>query len=308
MGFQFDHLRTLLALIEEGTFEAAAQRLRVTPSAVSQRIKALEQTSGQVLVQRSNPVLPTEAGIIVLRMARQVSLLDADAHAALHTGGGEGESFPLAVAVNADSLATWFLDAVAPVVELGTVVIDIHREDQEHTTSLLRSGTVMAAVTSTPEAVQGCSVEPLGAMRYRAVCTPRFQQTHSLAPGATRELARAPRVDFDRRDELQADFMRRIAGRDAEAAQARHLIPTSSDFARAVVLGFGWALLPEQQCSAELKAGRLVELAPGQHTEVRLYWQRWNLSSALLDTVSDAVRTGARAALHEFDPRTSRGA
>jgi LysR family transcriptional regulator (chromosome initiation inhibitor) len=301
MGFQFDHLRTLLTLIEEGTFEAAAQRLRVTASAVSQRIKALEQTSGQILVQRSNPVLPTEAGTIVLRMARQVSLLDADAHAALHADAGEGESFPLAVAVNADSLATWFLDAVAPQAESGRVVFDIHREDQEHTTSLLRSGTVMAAVTSTPEAVQGCSVEPLGAMRYRAVCTPRFQAAHSLAPGASRELARAPRVDFDRRDDLQADFVRRIAGRDAEAAQARHLIPTSSDFARAVVLGFGWALLPEQQCSAELAAGRLVDLAPGQHTEVRLYWQRWNLSSPLLDTVSDAVRAGARASLSEFD-------
>jgi LysR family transcriptional regulator (chromosome initiation inhibitor) len=300
MGFQFDHLRTLQTLVEEGTFEAAAQRLRVTSSAVSQRIKALEQTSGQVLVQRSNPVLPTEAGTVVLRMARQVSLLDADAQAALHTGG-DGVSFPVAVAVNADSLATWFLDAVAPLVESGSVVFDIHREDQEHTTSLLRSGTVMAAVTSTPEAVQGCSVEPLGAMRYRAVCTPRFQKTHSLASGAVRELAHAPRVDFDRRDELQADFIRRIAGPDAEAAQARHLIPTSSDFARAVVLGFGWALLPEQQCSAELKAGRLVELAPGQHTEVRLYWQRWNLSSPLLDAVSDAVCTGARSALREFD-------
>jgi LysR family transcriptional regulator (chromosome initiation inhibitor) len=301
MGFQFEHLRTLLMLMEEGTFEAAAQRLRVTPSAVSQRIKALEQTSGQVLVQRSNPVLPTQAGMIVLRLARQVSLLDADAHTALHSGDtGEG-SFPLAVAVNADSLATWFLEAVAPLAESGSVVFDIHREDQEHTTSLLRSGTVMAAVTSTSDAVQGCSVEPLGAMRYRAVCTPRFRAAHAITPGASPQLAHAPRVDFDRRDELQADFVRRIAGSHAEAAQARHFVPTSSDFARAVVLGFGWALLPEQQCGTELASGRLVDLAPGQYTEVRLYWQRWNLSSPLLDAVSDAVRSGARSSLREFE-------
>jgi LysR family transcriptional regulator (chromosome initiation inhibitor) len=300
VGFQFDHLRTLLTLIEEGTFDAAAQRLRVTPSAVSQRIKVLEQTSGQVLVQRSNPVRATPAGTIVLGLARQVSLLDADTQSALHTGGGEGQPFPLAVAVNADSLATWFLEALAPLAESGSVVFDIHREDQEHTTSLLRSGTVMAAVTSTSDAVQGCSVEPLGAMRYLAVCTPRFQADHSIEPGASVALARAPRVDFDRRDELQADFVRRAAGPDAEAEQARHLIPTSSDFARAVVLGFGWALLPEQQCSAELAAGRLIDLAPGQYTEVRLYWQRWNLSSPLLDRVSDAVRRGARSSLREF--------
>jgi LysR family transcriptional regulator (chromosome initiation inhibitor) len=298
--FQIDHLHTLLTLIEEKSFDAAARRLRVTPSAVSQRIKALEQSSGQVLVQRTIPVLPTEAGSIVLRLARQVTLLDADARAALHADGDDGVPFPLAVAVNADSLATWFLEAVAPLAASGAVVFDIHREDQDHTTALLRSGTVMAAVTSTAEAVQGCSVEPLGAMRYLAVCTPRFQAQHELVPGDGAALARAPRVDFDRRDELQADFVRRTEGHDAAAAQPRHFVPTSSDFARAVVLGFGWALLPEQQCRAELDDRRLVELAPGAFTEVRLFWQRWNLASRLLDTVTDAVRLQAQTSLHEF--------
>ncbi|WP_374945836.1 LysR family transcriptional regulator ArgP [Agreia sp.] len=302
-GFQLDHLQTLVALVEEGTFEAAAQRLRVTASAVSQRVKALERAAGRVLVQRSNPVLATEAGSVVLRLARQVALLDTDAQTALHAGGVEKAAFSVAVAVNADSLATWFLDAVASVAESGAVLFDIYREDQEHTTSLLRSGTVMAAVTSTANAVQGCSVEPLGSMRYRAVCTPRFQARHRIAPGDAAALARAPRVDFDRRDELQADFVRGTSGRDAAAAQARHFVPTSSDFARAVALGFGWGMLPEQQCESELGAGSLLELAPGEYTEVRLFWQRWNLTSTLLDTVTEAVRRGARASLHEFGRR-----
>jgi LysR family transcriptional regulator (chromosome initiation inhibitor) len=299
-SFQLDQLQTLLTLVEEGTFDAAARRLRVTPSAVSQRIKALEQVAGQVLVQRANPVVATSAGAVLLRLARQVSLLDADARSELHGDLGTGSAFPVALAVNADSLATWFLEAVAPLVSGGTIVFDIHREDQEHTTSLLRSGTVMAAVTSTADAVQGCSVEPLGAMRYRAVCTPRFEAVHAVVAGGSAALARAPRVDFDRRDELQAALVRQIAGPDAAAAQARHLIPTSSDFARAVLLGFGWAMLPEQQCRAELEAGSLVEIAPGRFTEVRLYWQRWNLASRLLDEVSDAVRAGARTSLHAF--------
>jgi LysR family transcriptional regulator (chromosome initiation inhibitor) len=299
-GFQLEHLQTLLAVVEEGSFDSAARRLRVTPSAVSQRIKALEQSSGQIVLQRTTPVVPTEAGEIVLRLARQVSLLDADARAALRTDEREG-AFPLAVAVNADSLATWFLEAVAPLAVAGEIVFDIHREDQEHTTSLLRSGTVMAAVTSTSDAVQGCSVEPLGAMRYLAVCAPRFLIDHAIEPGDVSSLARAPRVDFDRRDELQAGFVRRgSAGADA-AAQTRHFVPTSSDFARAVVLGFGWAMLPEQQCADELASGRLIELAPGSFTEVRLFWQRWNLASAILDTVTDAVRAGARGSLHPFD-------
>jgi LysR family transcriptional regulator (chromosome initiation inhibitor) len=299
-GFQYDHLETLLALAEEGTFDAAARRLRLTQSAVSQRIKALEQSAGQVLVQRSNPVLPTDAGTVLLRLARQASLLDADARSALHVRGAEGSAFPMALAVNADSLATWFLEAVAPLARSGDVVFDIHREDQEHTTSLLRSGTVMAAVTSTADAVQGCSVEPLGAMRYRAVCTPAFQSDHAIASGDRAALARVPRIDFDRRDDLQATIVRGVADSDAAAMQARHFVPTSSDFARAVLLGFGWGMLPDQQCSVELETGRLVEIAPGRYTEVRLFWQRWNLASPLLDAVTDAVRAGARASLREF--------
>ena len=299
-GFQFDHLQTLLAVAEEGTFDAAARRLRLTQSAVSQRIKALEQSAGQVLVQRSIPVLPTDAGAVLLRLARQASLLDADARRELRGNGAEHAAFSMALAVNADSLATWFLEAVAPLARSGGVVFDIHREDQEHTTSLLRSGAVMAAVTSNAEAVQGCSVEALGSMHYRAVCTPGFQADHSLSPGDLAALARAPRIDFDRRDDLQATIVRRIADSDAPAAQTRHFIPTSSDFARAVLLGFGWGMLPEQQCSIEIEAGRLVELAPRHHTEVRLFWQRWNLASPLLDAVTDAVRAGARASLHEF--------
>jgi LysR family transcriptional regulator (chromosome initiation inhibitor) len=298
-GFQYDHLQTLLALAEEGTFDAAARRLRLTQSAVSQRIKALEQSAGRILVQRSNPVLPTDAGAVLLRLARQASLLDADARSALHGRGAEDSAFPMALAVNADSLATWFLEAVAPLARSGDVVFDIHREDQEHTTSLLRSGTVMAAVTSTADAVQGCSVEPLGAMRYRAVCTPGFQSDHAIASGDLAALARVPRVDFDRRDDLQATIVRGVADSGA-TPQARHFVPTSSDFARAVLLGFGWGMLPDQQCGVELEMGRLVEIAPGQYTEVRLFWQRWNLASPLLDAVTDAVRAGARDSLREF--------
>ena len=177
MAFQLDHLHTLVALVEEGTFEAAAQRLRVTASAVSQRVKAMEQAAGQVLIQRVNPVIPTAAGDIVLRHARQVQLLEGDVATELGAGLQPGGRTSLPLAVNADCLGTWFLDALAAVPADSGAVFDIYREDQEHTTSLLRSGTVMAAVTSTAEAVQGCSSVLLGSMRYRAVASPRFVDT-----------------------------------------------------------------------------------------------------------------------------------
>ena len=296
MPFQFDHLRTLTALIDEGTFEAAARHLHVTASAVSQRVRAMEQTAGKVLVQRTNPVVPTEAGDAVLRYARQVLLLDQDVLSALQTSGHEGGWARVPLGVNADSLSTWFLEALAALPPELETAFEIHRNDEEHTTGLLRSGAVMAAVTSTPEAVQGCSVEELGIMRYQAVCSPAFAERYGTAD--PEGLLDAPVVNFDRKDDLQDRFLRDLTG--SASRGPTHYIPASEDFARTVLLGFGWGVVPEHQCAEDLEAGRLVPLAPGRPVEVRLYWQRWNLRSPLLDEVTRCVRAGAAARLHPF--------
>ncbi|MEV6817532.1 LysR family transcriptional regulator ArgP [Nocardiopsis dassonvillei] len=296
MPFQFDQLRTLTTLVDEGTFEAAARRLHVTASAVSQRVRAMEQTAGRVLVQRTNPVRTTAAGDVVLRYARQVLLLDEDADAELRLGERERGRVSVPLAVNADSLATWFLEALADLPADPGAVFEIHREDEEHTTSLLRSGAVMAAVTSTPEAVQGCTVAGLGAMRYHAVCSPDFDREHLGGRADPELLARAPVVNFDRRDDLQDRFLRESVG--GEPSGPRHYIPASEDFARTVLLGFGWGVVPEPQCAEHIASGRLVALAPDRPVDVRLYWQRWNLRSPVLDRVSEAVRAGAAERLH----------
>jgi LysR family transcriptional regulator (chromosome initiation inhibitor) len=299
MPFQYDHLRTLTALVDEGTFDAAARRLHVTSSAVSQRIRAMEQSAGKVLVQRTNPVVPTAAGDVVLRLARQVLLLDEDASAELRRGDAGGGRVAVPLAVNADSLSTWFLEALAELPDDLGAVYEIHREDQEHTTSLLRSGTVMAAVTSTPEAVQGCAVEGLGTMRYLAVCSPGFADAHlggRAGPAALEDLDRVPVVDFDRKDDLQAGFVRTVTGREPRAP--RHYIPASADFAKTILLGFGWGMVPEAQCLAEIGRGELVSLAPERPVDVRLYWQRWNLRSPLLDGLSSGLRAAAATRLH----------
>ena len=314
MKFQMDHLQALICVLDEGTFDAAAERLRIRPSAVSQRIKAMEQTAGRVLVQRVSPVQCTPAGDIVLRYARQMQLLEADAVRSLDAEAGPPGRQAMALAVNADSLATWFLEALATVT--APVSFTLRREDQQHTTSLLRAGTVMAAVTSDPHPVQGCRSQRLGVMRYLAVCTPGFRdrwlagegdaaqpeadvaaagEARSWAPGEAGEVAEAlghaPVVNFDRRDTLQRDFFHAVTGRVLQAPQ--HVVPTSADFARAIVLGMGWGLLPEQQCLAEIAAGRLVQLAPQHPVDVPLYWQRWTLQSELLDEVTDAVHATA---------------
>jgi len=293
-SYSLEHLRTLVAVLDEGTFDAAAERLHVTASAVSQRIKAMEAATGQVLVQRTNPARATSLGESVARYARQVDLLGTDLRRELGEDGREQATHSVAVAVNADSLATWFLPALATAHERFGAIFDVHRDDEEYTVSLLRSGTVMAAVTAAEQAVQGCTSSLLGVMRYRAVGAPafldRWNPRHNLD-----DLDRIPVVDFDRKDELQRDFVRAVVGR--EPSGPRHLIPTSADFARSIVLGLGWGLLPEQQADAHLRAGALVELAPQHPIDVRLFWQRWNLSSSLLDGLTQVVRDAAAAQL-----------
>jgi LysR family transcriptional regulator (chromosome initiation inhibitor) len=294
--FQFEQLRTFAAVVDEGTLEAAARSLHVTPSAISQRLKAMEDAAGQILLQRTNPVRPTTAGEAILRFARQVRQLEWDARQEL---GGDGyrPTAPIPLVVNADSLSTWFMPALASLPPDLGACFELHREDEQHSTQLLRAGSVMAAVTATPEPVQGCSVEPLGSLRYRAVASPGYLRRWwpdgpELVAGS-----QAPVVDFDRKDDLQAGFFLKVTG--AELAAPRHYVPSSSEFAQAIRLGLGWGLLPEQQCLADLRSGDLVELAPGNPVDVSLYWQRWKIDSPVLNQLTATVRATAARQLRQ---------
>lgn len=284
VDFDPAQLRALSAAVSEGSLDGAAQVLHVTPSAISQRLRALETATGRVLLVRARPVRPTAAGRTLLLLARQLELLEADAAVAL----GADAQRPLAVAVNADSLATWVLPTLAPLA--ADMTFHLRREDEGRTSELLREGEVVAAVTTDAAPVAGCASTPLGAMRYRAVAAPAFARRWLPEGIAADALARAPMLVFDRDDPLQHRFLARHAGEDA--APPTHMVPSSADFAAAVQLGFGWALLPELQLD-----GSLVELAPAEPTDVALHWQRWRRQSASLEVLTQAVVSGARKAL-----------
>ena len=296
MEIPLDLARTLAVVIDEGTFDAAARRLRLTPSAVSQRVKSLEQQLGRVLVVRSKPARPTEAGAAVVRLSRQIGLLEHDALAAFGVEAEPQRPVSVALAVNADSLGTWFLPALARVAERHPVVFDLHRDDQDFTAGLLESGTVMGAVTSQATPVAGCLVRPLGVMRYEAVATPGFAERWRLAPSShsapdhaaevMAALAAAPVVDFDRRDDLQHEY---LTGRGVDPhVPPRHYVPASNDFATAIKLGLGWGMLPALQSNVELERSDLVRLG-GSPVDAPLFWQQWNLRSPLLDAIAEAV-------------------
>lgn len=285
-----DQLAALVAIADHGTFEAAARHLHVTPSAVSQRMRALESAAGQVLVRRGTPCRPTPAGETLMRLARQTELLYDEARDALGEGGDHRVELPLAV--NADSLATWFRDVMGEVAGWEDGLLRLHVEDQAFSTDLLRRGEVLAAITSDPVAVQGCSVERLGSMRYRPAATPAFAERWRRGRG--HDWATAPLVVFNDKDRLQHDV---LAARGLTPPPVVHRVPTSADFHEAVRLGLGWGMIPDPQLDPDVEAGRLVPLAGGGRVDVPLHWQRWRLDSPTLDRLTEAVRRAAVARL-----------
>lgn len=286
---------TVAAVVDEGTLDAAARRLYITPSAVSQRIKSLEEQLGRTVLVRSKPVRATDAGAAVVRLARQLALLEHDVLAELGVGDeGSGALVSVPLAVNADSLATWFLPPLARLSERLPVVFELHRDDQDFTTGLLESGTVMGAVTSRATPVAGCRVSALGTMRYEAVATPEYLARWLPAGADAAALAVAPVVEFDRRDDLQSRWLT-ARGVDS-SAPPRHYVPASNDFATAIKLGLGWGLLPRFQSAEALESGALAPLG-GPPIDVALHWQQWNLRSPLLDAVADEIVAEGRRVL-----------
>ena len=286
------HLEALAAAVDTGTFDGAARALNVTPSAISQRIRALENSVGGVLLTRGKPVTATAAGIPYLRLARQIDALAADA--AAEATPEKSTTLPvIPLAINGDSLATWALPALASLA--GELTFDIHREDQDHSWDLLRDGTVMAALTTEARPVQGCTSTPLGVMRYRPMATPEFVERWFGAGVTASALSVAPVVVFDRKDDIQDRYLRSFG---KGLTPPRHYVPASTEFAEAVRLGMGWAMLPDQQSMAPESRGELVELAGGTHERVELYWQQWALHTRALDRVAEAIAGAARELAH----------
>lgn len=285
MRFDPAQLETLMAITEEGTFEAAARRLHLTPSAVSQRIRALERSAGQVVVRRTSPAEVTDAGAPLVRLARQMRLLADETAASL---GGDAVA-DLAVAVNADSLATWFRPVLAAVAERPDTVLRLHVEDESFSHDLLRRGEVLAAVTSQPQPVQGCSVEALGALRYLPAAAPALLERHRRGRGV--DWSRLPVVVFNEKDRLQDQV---LSAHGAGRPPVVHRVPSTADFLEAVRCGLGWGMLPEPQL-ATAPAGELVRLPGATPVDVTLHWQRWRLESPALDELTRAVRRAAQA-------------
>jgi LysR family transcriptional regulator (chromosome initiation inhibitor) len=292
-------LDCLAALADEGSFERAAERLAITQSAVSQRLRTLEAAVGQPLVVRARPLQLTEAGKVLLRYARQWQALRADA--ARELGARLQETQRLPIAVNADSLATWVLPALDPIVQAGHG-LELLVDDQDFTHDWLRQGAVLGCVTTVREALRGCRVRALGVMHYIAVASPAFA-ARELPVGLERaNFACVPFLVFNRKDDMQSQWVSRAFGVRGPRLQER-FVPSSEAYARAAVMGWGVGVMPELQVRPLLDDGSLVRLRPDVHVPVSLHWHQWQAGSdpqaapSLLDRIGSALAEGASTAL-----------
>ena len=289
MQFDSRHLAALSAILRLGSFEAAAGALGVTQSAVSQRLKALEEQVGTVLVLRETPCRGTDPGRRLAAHAEAVAALEVQTS---HDLGAPdtmaGAPARLRIAVNADSLATWLLGGLS---KIGDALFDLVVDDESHSSDWLRRGEVLAAVSEQSRPVQGCDVHALGALRYIATASPGFVNRW-FADGVTAEaLSRAPMLRFDAKDSLQAEWLAHNFG-DGIAPPA-HGLPSSQAFVEAARRGMGWGLNPEPLVRRLIRRGVLLPLGDEPTLDKPLYWQVSRMMAPVMDPVTKAIKARA---------------
>ena len=285
--FDAVHLAALAAVHRRGSFDLAAADLGITQSAVSQRLRALEERAGTLLIRRGNPSVATEAGLRLIRHFDDVVLLESQV--AKELPGVQSGSVSLRIAVNADSLATWVVPALAQVPG---VLFDLVIDDQDFSQDWLRRGEVVAAVTAHAGPLQGCDTLPLGALRYRATASPEYMARWFAAGVTAESLARAPALTFSDKDRLQAQWVA-ARGLGVRAGFPSHRIASTHGFVDACLTGLGWGLNPEPLVADHLAAGRLVEVVPQTAWDVALHWQFARLTAAAIQPLTRAMRAAA---------------
>ena len=288
-------LEALAAVLREGSFDRAARKLHVTPSAISQRVKQLEERVGQVLVLRGQPCTGTDAGRRLVLHVEQVALLENELrrHNPELVPDGQVARPTLKLAVNADSLNSWFVDAMAAFTPSGNELLDISIDDQDHTAKRIKEGDVMAAVTASSGHITGCNTWPLGRMRYVAAASPAFIEKY-FAQGVTKEtMAQAPVLTYDRKDGMQDKWLQQ-QGLASRNSPPRHWLPSAYAFVRACETGVGWGMQPTVLIQRHLDAGTLVEILPNTELGVDLYWAHARNAQVGLERLTQSVIAAAR--------------
>lgn len=280
-------LTALSAILRLGSFEAAAAALHVTPSAISQRLKALEEHVGSTLVLRSQPCQATPLGARLAKHAEDIALLEAHALGDIATAGAAPAR--LTLAVPADSLATWLIPAFTAAPDM---LFDLRIDDQDTADNWLRRGTVSAAVTGHDRAVPGCDLFALGAQRYVATASPDFMRRHFSQGVTAAALSKAPMLTFNAKDRLQSRWIKQKTGKQLHPPA--HQMPSTHAFLDAALSGMAWGMNPEALVEQHLATGRLVALDPLEPQDIPLFWQVTRVMREALSPLTQAVLATAR--------------
>nr|WP_320190497.1 LysR family transcriptional regulator ArgP [uncultured Desulfobacter sp.] len=296
--FDYKLIEAMAEVIRQGGFEKAAARMCLTQSAVSQRVRQLEEQAGQILLTRSVPPAVTDAGKWFLAHYLQVRHLEEDL-ANRTAFGRDPKPVTLSVGVNADSLATWFPKAVAPLLEDGTLMLDIRVDDQEQTHKLLKSGTVCGCISTLDRAIQGCRIFEIGTVAYKLLCTPAFARRWFLSGVTLEAISKAPAIIFNQKDELHDKTLKNVFHTVPKDMPVTY-VPSSETFVDFIAMGLGYGVVPMAQGGHLMEKGILVPLIDGLTIDIRLFWHCWNLKSPLLESFTKALLDQSSKNLNAF--------
>ncbi|MGI9391675.1 MAG: LysR family transcriptional regulator ArgP [Boseongicola sp.] len=289
MDFDYDSLVVLAAVVRTGSFESAANSLNVTQSAVSQRIKQLEEKVGSVLILRGRPCVATEDGLLLCQHVEQVTLLRHELSEQLASRGEATDSRAVGVriAVNSDSLATWFPEVIDRAATELNLRLEVIPDDQEFTEERLRSGDALAIVTSSDKSIPGCKNIAIGSMEYMAVASSEYAAKYFKNGTNLATISSSPSIRFDRKDTLPQQWVFLAFGDTARLSS--HYIPSYEGHLLCCTRGIGWAMMPTVTVRPLIESGKLIEVVPDIRVSTPLFWQSRSQSSNILRRLSDVV-------------------
>ena len=143
-------LEALITVIETQSFDIAANKLFITQSAVSQRIKNVENYYGEPLLIRNLPYRPTHKAELLLGHFKRVTHLEQTLTEELTS---EVANKTISIAINRDSLETWFMEVILQLHKIGNFNLEIISDDQEVTIDYLKKGLVTACLSTSKKPI-----------------------------------------------------------------------------------------------------------------------------------------------------------
>jgi len=289
-------LQSLDAIIAEQSFDGASKRLNITQSAISQRIKQLEEQCTQPVLVRGTPLKVTDLGAKLLNHYQQVIQLETDLLVDINP---EKSLAPvtIAIALNADSIASWFIPAIADVLKIHNIELDLHVINESISHELIKDGKAFAAISDKPTGSPKTKVTPIGNIVYKLCAHPSFRDKHFPNGLNADSLSSAPGINYDHMDNMHYNYIEQHFGL-TKGEYPCHRVRSAEGLLNLALNGVAYSLFPEPQIKQYLASGELIDIAPKLHLSQPLFWHSWILEQGLRKVISEHVINWGRRNLN----------